>query len=341
MKIEFTWERHLNQSLNRRSVKLVGNKIVFVEGLYKKGGVRLSCCHIVTGEHQWSVSVPDAWGWTELHRNEVHYLSQSGELIIIDLLTGSLLRSFAKSSPITAYLIPTTNTIVTGGWRGYSDLIGLDNRTLQIKWTVSTRQRELQNVAVPFLLAKDKLLLAHHTKGNIEIRESDTGALISKHDLPNEFESVDLNQSCQMVGDQAMFLSKSGLQLLVDPNSLAITTKQLNIKRNETVLVHGDNTHFVYSCSNRKYALYDRVQDRELWNVPIESNMPRICCAQFLSTDHVLLAGSLGQLKIVDSAGKQTSSLKSYDYIKTTLLMNGQYIVFGTRSKLVAMRWSF
>ena len=339
MEVEIAWERPLCQFLNKQSVKVIGQTIVFTEGLHAKGPARLSCCHVETGELLWSTTVPDTWGWTEAFAGKIYYVSQSDILTVMDIESGEIRLQVPLPGRMSRYVVVTPHALFTGGWRGYSDFRALDPNTLEEKWGVAVSSREIQKIAVPVALTEEIILLANHTKGTIELRDTNTGRMLASDNISADFRSLDLAQSCQVVGDNATFLSKHGLQLTVNVKTLKIETKQLNVKCSETVLPLYSLGHMIVVDGSGNYKMYNRNTDEIIWEIRIENNSRERTLAAFLCNDYVLLGGSTGQLKLLNGVGEEIGKMKSFRRIGTELMTVGNQILFGAKSEIAAVRW--
>ena len=133
MKFEPVWNRSLHQVLNPKAFIVCGSDLYITE---KKS--YLTKIDIYSGDTKWSVKIPDSWGWLSSYKSNLYYMAQLGDLIAINKMTGKVEKTGQTNSFYPGYVVPSEKIIITGGWRGYTDIEGYDSITFKKKWSKST-----------------------------------------------------------------------------------------------------------------------------------------------------------------------------------------------------------
>lgn len=124
MQIEELWERNLHVAVNPNSLKVVGRAVYVTERKNK-----LSKINITSGETVWSQTVPNSWGWTSVSDDHVYYMSQGRGLLCFRVDSGELQWHRKFNGRFLGYIEASGDTLITGGWRGYSNLAAYDKST--------------------------------------------------------------------------------------------------------------------------------------------------------------------------------------------------------------------
>lgn len=104
----------------------------------------LLALHGATGEPRWSVRVLNTWGSLAATRGRVFYLNQHSRLVALDRETGDAL--WTRDLPnYYGWLHAYGETVVVGGWRGYTDIFALDAAEGGDRWTLPATQTSLHS----------------------------------------------------------------------------------------------------------------------------------------------------------------------------------------------------
>ena len=100
-------------------------------------------CHLTrlapdSGDVLWDARVDNTWGWLCADAQRCYWLNQHHRLQALDIESGAQL--WESSVPgISGYLTVHQGVVVSGGWRGYTDIVGLDSDTGEPLWTIPAR----------------------------------------------------------------------------------------------------------------------------------------------------------------------------------------------------------
>lgn len=295
---------------------------------------KLSNIDIFSGDTKWSIKIPNTWGWLCSFRNNLYYLAQSGNLLIIDKATGLVINSGRIDSFYPGYVIPSEKVLISGGWRGYSDLSGYDSVSFKKLWSINTKNKDLQEISVPHLLNEELFLIVNHSIGKIEIIYIHSGKVKHEIDLPSELSCPDLDHSFQIIDNKIVFVSQSGEIHTLNDEFSSLHTESLDINYILTTLPYISNSNLVYEDAENNYCLYSISKHKVLWRQKMENNhntRVRVC---ELAPEIYLLGGSLGQLKVIGRDGGRVGYIKSEKRISTPLTKISDLVVYGNKSEI-------
>ncbi|MEV4940713.1 PQQ-binding-like beta-propeller repeat protein [Streptomyces zaomyceticus] len=136
------WERELHQR-GGASVFVVGSDCVVLHERH----TRLVCLERADGTVRWDVPLGTWPRGIVLAGDRVLVLPQAPNLLsCIDLRTGALLWS-APTPRWTGNLAVHSDTVVIGGWRGYTPMSGLDLDGGGVRWTTPSSVRSVRTLA--------------------------------------------------------------------------------------------------------------------------------------------------------------------------------------------------
>ena len=102
----------------------------------------LTAVECETGTECWSSKVQDTFGWLAFTRSNVVYLSGHRDLRAFDRETGEQAWS-RQLDGTNGWLHAFGDTVVAGGWRGYTDILGLDAADGSVLWSYPAKGSRL------------------------------------------------------------------------------------------------------------------------------------------------------------------------------------------------------
>jgi len=334
MEFEVCWRRSLHQAINPKAFLVCGDNLYLTERSSK-----LLKIDIVTGEVVWVVDVPNTWGWLSLLNDKLYYISREGLFTVINKKTGLVIDQGLLKSFYPGYLIPSSEVLISGGWRGYSNLTGYDANNHEIIWEKNTRSSELQNFSVPHLLNTKLLISVNHSLRKIEIINIEDGVTRNDIILPKGLDCPDLDKSFQLVNGKVTFLSKDGFIFELSDDYTKLYSEKINENKIVTSLPYFIKNKIIYEDNKGNYCLYDRAADKVLWRQPIAHNLQVAVHACEIVDDVYLLGGSLGQLIVMSKEERFDANIKSEMRITTKIFRVGDLILYGNKSEVVALRY--
>lgn len=109
----------------------------------------LTAVDCLTGTRMWSSRVRTTHGTIAFTTSNVIYLNGHVEVIALDRLTGELVWSH-RLDDIGGWLQASGETVVVGGWRGYSDVHGLDAGDGRVLWSFPAKGAYLRSINLHF-----------------------------------------------------------------------------------------------------------------------------------------------------------------------------------------------
>lgn len=336
MLVKPAWTRPLHQKVNDKAF-VVEENFVYVAEKERY----LTKIDLLSGNSVWSLRVSNSWGWLCIYRANLYYLEQSGRLLILQKDTGEVIKSHElKSAGSLGYIIPSDRVLITGGWRGYSDLQGYDPNTLDLLWTKKVADRVFSiDYSVPLIINDNLLLTVNHTARLIEAIELNSGIVKSSLSLPDGLQCPDLGRSFQVIGDRIIFTSTQGKLYLLNTNFQSLEVETLNTDSILTILPYFYNHKLIYEESHGNFVFYDRTNNQRLGRIRLANNYRIQVFATQLENKIFIVGGSLGQLKIVDEAGSEIAKIKSDSRISTQFYTFQKLIIYGNKSEIRVWQW--
>ncbi|MFG2985483.1 PQQ-binding-like beta-propeller repeat protein [Streptomyces sp. NPDC048258] len=142
MIVTIAWERALHQR-GALSAYAVGEDCVVLH----ERRTRLVCVERADGTVRWDIPLGTWPRGIALSGDRVLVLPQEPDLLsCVDLRTGELLWS-ARTPRFTGGVVATEDTVVVGGWRGYTPMTGLDLADGRVRWTTTSPVHSVQPLA--------------------------------------------------------------------------------------------------------------------------------------------------------------------------------------------------
>jgi len=197
MKFDLKWERHLHFALNPKSILVDGVSIYITERIK-----RLSKIDALSGETIWSSKITDGYGLLSVANGKLFYMSSGDGLCIFSQETGELLSQQKFHFPYLGYVKVYGNILLTGGWRGYTDLCAYDHRTGKSMWTQKMKTGELQKFSFPSFLDENRIITVNHSTNLIKLIDAQSGKLLHEKALPKGIHHVDAGHSYRIIDNE-------------------------------------------------------------------------------------------------------------------------------------------
>ncbi|NNE57838.1 MAG: PQQ-binding-like beta-propeller repeat protein [Hellea sp.] len=333
MKFEPQWQRDLHFALNPKSM-IIDGKSIFITERRKK----LSKIDMVSGETVWSRNITDAYGWATTSNGKLFYMSSGDGLCVLEQDTGERISEFKFQFPYLGYVKVWGNTILTGGWRGYTDLCAYDLETSKLLWSHNTKTADLQKFSVPSFLNKNRIFTVNHTTKRIEIIDVKSGKLLDKNVLPDGVHNIDLGCSYQIVDKDVTFLTNRGKLFKFSTEDLSLAIEELPLESVQTNIPCYFADEMIIRDTEQTYCLLNRAQKEIVWQIPIEHNSWTDVISVKLGNDHFVIAGAQGAMKVISRAG-EVSRLSSENRITTPFLFIDGYLIYGTKGSIKCFKY--
>lgn len=134
MIFQIRWRRPLHQLGEPTAVAVAPDRVVVHER-----GTRLVCLNATDGVVQWDVPFGTWPRAVVVEGDQCWAIPQNrDELYWLDVHTGALVRS-TRLPPFTGHVVVTGDTVLVGGWRGYTRLHAFDRYSGITRWTSAQR----------------------------------------------------------------------------------------------------------------------------------------------------------------------------------------------------------
>ncbi len=183
--IQLVWERNLHQSPGTILMLDINSILISERERY------IAEIDANTGETRWKNRVYNAWGYF-VSTDQIHYYMDQDDIIRCYDSKGTELDPIFFPASITRggylrYVQANPKFLITGGWRGYSDMLSYDLQARKILATRDIRKQDFKGIATFF--NEDILILVDGCAEFLDPRTLET-----KHrlNIPKLSSSVDL-----------------------------------------------------------------------------------------------------------------------------------------------------
>lgn len=333
MKFDLKWQRHLHFALNPKSVMIDGGSIYITERVKK-----LSKIDSVSGETVWSNKITDGYGFLTTANGKLFYMSSGDGLCSFAKDTGELLSQQKFRFPYFGYVKVCGNIILTGGWRGYTDLCAYDLKTNKLIWSHNMKTGELQKFSYPSFLDKNRIVTVNHSTNLIKLIDGQSGKTLNENTLPEGIRHVDTGHSYRVVANDITFLAKRGELFKFNTKDLSQSVEILPLKSVQPNTPCYFDDEIILRDTKETYCLWNRVEKRIVWRTPIEHNGWTDVIATKLSNEHYIIAGAQGAVKLVSRSG-EVSRMNSEKRVTTPLYLSDGCLYFGTKSEIKCFKY--
>jgi outer membrane protein assembly factor BamB len=332
MKVDFLWSRQLYQVVDSHSFIVDSGNIYTIER-----GNNLIKIDVLSGLQKWSIKVPIPSRWLSLHNEDLYYLSQYNDLLIIDTVTGEIKSCRKINLSFPGYIVPINSTFITGGWRGYSNLTCYDLATFEEIWSKDITAKEAIQFSIPLVL-NNLLFTVNHSTGEIKILSLNNGDVKFDFDLPDNLDCPDLGRSYQVIDGKVTFVTRDGRIYTLSDDFSHFSCEDLDIEYIATILPLFYKGNIMYEDNYGNYCLYNRDERKVKWTIKIENNVRIEMCACGLAEDFWAIAGSLGKVMILDSNGTRIAHVAE-KRITTPLTRINDLIVYTNKSEIKVIKF--
>jgi outer membrane protein assembly factor BamB len=281
-----------------------------------------------TGQLRWSARIKSPHGWLAFNDRSVFYLNQHEYLIAVDRKTGEP-RWARNLSGTNGWLHAFGGAVVVGGWRGYTDILGIDADDGKTCWTRSARNGALHSTRIH---AESNTLVVADLEGKrirfirlvdgVEIAESAVD-----WDVPYTEHPTGTTRSAE-----PLVIKSSEQQVLAitgtDPD-IEVLAVEANIW-SENISPSGSVVPFV--TSERELLAWHLVERRMLNFGLLQHNRRDLLPFCQVSADSFVVGTSFGELHHFTHSGKETARSKVGKRVATRISLSGNTAVCGTDS---------
>jgi outer membrane protein assembly factor BamB len=259
------------------------------------------------GSVLWTAGVDNPWGWLVAAGSACAYLNQHSSIQCFDIATGSeqwAVELSGRHGQIFGHLIVAGNVVITGGWRGYTDLLALSLRDGTVTWTTPTRNRRLM---APVAGPDETVLLAFPEEGRASLIEAATGSRIAELPCPTREPLPDGSPFVQWSGTRFVCADDQGSVFTLDPDGNSkprweeVVRHHTRIRSSAPFLA---DDLIAFEDENGLLSTYSLATGSQLWQAQIQHRRRDILPAVRLQGDNLAVGTAFGQLLILDEHGR-------------------------------------
>jgi outer membrane protein assembly factor BamB len=290
MSEELLWERDLHQR-GSGSKLAVGDGCVVIHERW----TRLVCLDQWDGAVRWDVPF-GLWPRSVVVAGDRCFgIAQNiNALTCWDLRAGTVLWTVPLPR-FTGYITATDDTVLIGGWRGYTDLTAFDSATGQIRWSTSGRSATVHPLAIG-----DAVLIGAPDGEEVQLLNVHDGHELGCWTLPEPLRSTD---------HERIFARGGSDRLLIHCGRRTVVELRPDIGELRTLLRHDSDLAWIrariiggllWLWDTKGCAAYDPTNGLLRWRVDIGQ---RLAPGIVPTGTGFLLGGDQGTLLRLDSAG--------------------------------------
>jgi len=257
MKFDLKWQRHLHFALNPKSVMIDGDSIYMTERVKK-----LSKIDAVSGETVWSNKITDGYGLLTTANGKLFYMSSGDGLCSFAKDTGELVSQQKFRFPYLGYVKVCGNTILTGGWRGYTDLCAYDLKTNKPMWSHNMKTGELQKFSYPSFLDENRIVTVNHSTNLIKLIDAQSGKILNESALPEGIHHVDAGHSYRVVENEITFLTERGELFKFNTKDFSQTVEEIPLKSVQPNIPCYFKDEIILRDTKDSYCLWNRAEKK-------------------------------------------------------------------------------
>lgn len=189
-------------------------------------------------------------------------------------------------------------------------------------------------ISVPRFIGNNRILVIRDSTITAHVIDATSGELVAEVNLPAGIERADLGRPYRVLNGVVTFFTKSGKLVLFDTKKLIISIEDLGITGTFRGIPYYFSDKMIFQDKENSYSMFDRSRKRILWRVPIPHNRWTETLATQLSDDIFVIAGALGNLKMVSLSGNVETPFQNERRITTQLRNTGQQLIYGTKGSL-------
>lgn len=300
----------------------------------------LTKVNIDNGESLWTVRVNTAYGFITAYDNRVYYLEQNGLMKVIHFDTGSVLRTHQFSYPYLGYVAVNNEYIITGSWRGYTDLFCFKNEeSLLVNWTRAAKSKDLVSYSIP-IIRNSNLLIADNSFGYIICIDLKSGRENWKVELPENIGKKDNDYTFQVYKGNIKFYSESGSIYGLDEGILKWRCEVKHTSRILTIKPHLLEQQYIFQDSQNFICSYDMVSKRLRWKI-YSNHFAFQLAAIELANELTLIGLTMGKLIVVNKIGEVISEIGNEKRYGSDFIKINNDLFYATKSEVKQLKRAF
>ncbi len=328
--LDIIWRRNLHQQVSARS--LISPDLIVVP----ERKSRLVRIDPETGSLVWDVRVVNTWGWLAVSTTQCFWLNQHSLLQSFDLATGELAweRNLSGSAGSTfGFLVVHEGLLLTGGWRGYTDLLALEASSGEEIWRLQCRNAPiLHPVSTPYGIALP-------SRAGEELRLfASTGKLNRSLAFPAETPQPDNTQLVASEADRLFVATMDGTYWTLRTDMGEWEPLFMHLAGISTFCPVIVGQRIVFVDRQRHLQVYG-IDGRHHWSVQWSHNRRDTLPAQVATADDLVVGGSFGVLAIFDHDGLKKASKQIGKRINTNIVVTRSgSVVLGTTGEMLGLK---
>lgn len=289
------------------------------------------------GESFWSTKVNNSCGWITAYEDKIYYLEQDGILKIINFRTGIIEKEHKLYYPYLGYIIANNDYLITGSWRGYSDLTCLNNdNQFSINWVKPTQSKEITLYSLP-VINGENMLIADNTNNYLTSIDIDTGKENWKVKLPESIGMVDRGYTFKIHRNKIIVYSKVGKIYSFSEDIMEWNCEISHTCGIRTVTPKILENQYIFQDSENFICSYD-VDDKNMrWNFLSNHVNFRIPAIE-VQNGCTLVGFNMGKQKIINKEGDIVKYLKSERRYGSDFIKIRDDIFYLTKNELKQLK---
>lgn len=287
------------------------------------------------GKLIWEQNVTSIHGWLTANGNRIYYLDEVRSLLIIDFTTGEFLNKLKFHYPYLGYVFVRKNFLITGSWRGYTDLMCYElNEKLRLKWK-SERSGNLISYSLP-ILYKNLIILANNTIGVLYGIDMQTGLEIWAKSLPSEVGQLDRDFTIQRIDDNLFVYTKSGEICRFSLEDLAWEVVVKHTAGINSIRPQVLESQYIFQDIDGYICSYGRETNRLQWKFYSNHKLGNILAVEL--NEGTLLGGNMNKLRLIKNDGEILQEYAGVRRFRSGFnLINGNVFYIG-KGSIVSMK---
>ncbi|SEK88675.1 outer membrane protein assembly factor BamB [Streptacidiphilus jiangxiensis] len=285
------WERDLHQRGSGRTLAVGGDCVVVHERW-----TRLVCLERQDGRVRWDAPFGLWPRSVVVHGDRCYGIAQNVDALTCwDVRTGAVLWTVPLPR-FTGYLTAVDDTVLVGGWRGYTDLTALDADTGQVRWSTFGRPATVHPLAVG-----QGVLVAAPDGDEVRLLDVRDGQVLRCWTLPEPLRSQDYAQIFTRAGSDRILAPcgrRTVVELRPDTGDLRTLLRHDRDLAPVRARVAGG---LLWVWDTAGCAAYDPEDGAPRWRVDLRQ---RLAPGVVAVGDGYVLGGDQGTLLRLDRAGR-------------------------------------
>lgn len=327
--IDVGWSRNLH--LRWPKLLVHHNKIIVIERT-----CHLVCIEPQTGKKLWDCQVDGAYGWLTALDNKIFYLGQAG-VSVVDFKSGKLINILKMNNAHLGYIIPHEKFLITGSWRGYTDLTCYNlDANLSVNWKKNTKSEKSVSFSIPILFNNNLIFSdnSRHTISKIDITD---GRVYWTIKLPENIVPLDLDYTFLIDNEKITVYSKDGKIYTLDEENLTWNKIVTHSTKITTVKPKILQSQYLFQDATKDICSYDKITGKHNWSVKcyhIQYRLPAI----EIDEHNTLLCLSMQRKMIIDKTGKVQFELPPEKRYSSDLFRIENNIFYLSKSELKQLK---